>query len=92
MTTGDTWEGVDVLIPRHVRQRRRDAMRAASLDLGALIAALPTAASSSSAPDGGGLPAFLADADAETCKAWIGQVIRALPTRADMEATHGYDD
>lgn len=85
MTTHDAWEGVDVLVPKHIQQNRRQAIAAAYLDLGALIEALPTASPS---PLDDMLAASLADADADDCKAWVNRVIRALPTQA-TEALNG---
>ena len=41
MNGHDAWEGVDVLIPQKVHQKRRQAVQAACLDVGALIGALP---------------------------------------------------
>jgi len=80
-------DGVDFLIPKAIRDRRRVVMRESCLDFGALIDALPSACPS---PLDGVLVAALADADLETCRAWIDRAVRALPTRADM--TVEYDD
>lgn len=86
MSMEDAWEGVTVLIPKHVHQTRREAIQAACLDIGALVEALPSASPS---PLDAALSDVLAHADADHCKAWIMRAIRALPTQADMEATHG---
>jgi hypothetical protein len=86
MTTTDEWEEVDVLIPSAILKRRRSAIREACMDLGALVEVLPTLAPS--ALDAS-LSAYLADADLSDCKAWAQRVIRALPTRSDMEASNG---
>lgn len=86
MNGHDAWEGVAVLIPRRVHQKRQEAVQAACLDMGALIEALP---GTSPAPQGTALSDMLAQADPDACKAWIARAIRALPTRTDMEATSG---
>jgi len=86
MSMENTWEGVDVLIPRRIHQQRRQAIQAACADFGALVELLPTASPS---PLDNALSATLAGADAEDCKAWIMRAIRALPTQADMEASDG---
>ena len=88
MSVGEAWENVTVLIPKHVHQTRRQAIQAACLDMGALIEALPSASLS---PLDTALADTLAHATADQCKAWIVRAIRALPTQADMEATHGND-
>ena len=86
MSTEEAWEGVTVLIPKHVHQARREAIQAACLDMSALVEALPSASPSSL---DAALSNVLAHADADYCKAWIMRAIRALPTQADMEAAHG---
>ena len=86
MTTMDDWKEVDVLIPSAILKRRRSAIRDACMDLGALVEVLPTLAPSSLDAS---LSAYLADADLSDCKAWVQRVIRALPTRSDMEASNG---
>ena len=82
MNTPDTWEGVDVLIPKQVHQNRREAIEAACFDIGALVGALP---GTSPTPLDTALSDLLAHAGPAECKAWIARAIRALPTRADME-------
>ena len=79
-------DGVDILIPKAIRNRRKVVMRESCVDFSALIDALPSASPS---PLDGLLSAALADADVDTCKAWIARAIRALPTQADM---HTEDD
>ena len=78
MMTDTNWEGGDVLIPRRFLEARAEALASTRLDLGALIAVLPCAH-----------PAqflSLAEADIAQCRAWIGSVIRALPTRPMTDA------
>ena len=87
MTEPAALNGVDILIPKAIRDRRKIVMRESCVDFGALIDALPSAAPS---PLDGVLSAALAEADADTCKAWIARAIRALPTQADMIVEH-YD-
>jgi len=79
-------DGVDILIPKAIRDRRKVVMRESCMDFGALIDALP---STSPSPLDGLLSAALADADVDTCRAWIARAIRALPTQTDM---HMEDD
>lgn len=86
MNQHDAWEEVDVLIPKRVHRNHQEAVQAACLDLGTLIAVLP---GTSPTPLDTALSAQLACADADDCKAWIMRAIRALPTRTDMEATYG---
>ena len=80
-------DGIEILIPKAIRDRRKTVMRESCVDFGALIDALPSASPS---PLDGVLSAALAEADADTCKAWIARAIRALPTQADMIVEH-YD-
>ncbi len=80
-------DGIEILIPKVIRDRRKTVMRESCVDFGALIDALPSASPS---PLDGVLSAALAEADADTCKAWIARAIRALPTQADMIVEH-YD-
>ena len=87
MTQSFEQNEVEFLIPKAIRDRRKVVMRESCLDFGALIDALPSAAPS---PLDGVLSAALAEADADTCKAWIARAIRALPTQADMIVEH-YD-
>lgn len=86
MKPHDAWKGVDVMIPKRVHDNRREAIKAACLDMGALIGALP---GTSPAPLDTALSDMLAHADPDACKAWIASAIRALPTRTDMEAANG---
>lgn len=86
MTTNTNWGSVDVLIPRRFHEAREAAVLSARLDHAALIEALPVA---SPLTTGSTLASFLADADADDCRAWITRVIEALPTQADMEAANG---
>ena len=81
MTEPAALDGVDILIPKAIRNRRKVVMRESCVDFGALIDALPSASPS---PLDGLLSAALADADVDTCKAWIVRAIRALPTQADL--------
>ncbi len=87
MTEPAALDGVDILIPKAIRDRRKVVMRESCMDFGALIDALP---STSPSPLDGLLSAALADANVDTCKAWIARAIRALPTQADMIVE--YDD
>ncbi len=80
-------DGIEILIPKAIRDRRKMVMRESCVDFGALIDALPSASPS---PLDGALSAALAETDADTCKAWIARAIRALPTQADMIVEH-YD-
>lgn len=72
MTPSDPLAGVDVLIPRRIRDRQRQVVQEHRLDLAALLEALSPASS----------PA-LADADPDAARAWVMRAIRALPTQAD---------
>ena len=80
------WNNVEVLIPRHVRQRQREAVEAACMDASALIQALSP---SPLAPPDPGAANPLADADPDQCRDWVTRAIRAIPTQADMEAHDG---
>ncbi len=80
-------DGVPILIPKAIHDRRRVVIRESCLDFGALIDALPSACPS---PLDAVLSAALADADVDTCKAWLARAIRALPTQTDMQ--HPRDD
>jgi len=81
VTESSPMDGVEILIPKGIRDRRKVAMRESCMDFGALIDALPTTAPS---PLDGVLAAALADADMDTCRAWLTRAIRALPTQNDM--------
>lgn len=81
MTETVTIDNVEILIPKTIHDRRKISIRESCLDFGALIDALPSASPS---PLDAVLSAAFADADVDTCKAWITRAIRALPTVADM--------
>ena len=83
MSTHDVWEEVDVLIPKRAHENRRRAIQDACTDIGALVGVLP-----GTTPADGVLSMALALASPDACKAWVARVIRALPTVADLEATH----
>lgn len=87
MTEPTEQDEVEILIPKAIRDRRKVVIRESCVDFGALIDALPSASPS---PLDGVLSAALADANVDTCKAWIARAIRALPTQADMQ--HPSDD
>ena len=83
MTQLGAMDEVEFLIPKSIRDRRRSVIRESSLDFGAMIDALPSA-SPSPFPLDGVLSAALADADLDTCRAWLTRAVRALPTQTDM--------
>ena len=85
MTTNADWEGIEVLIPRRFHDTRRAVVASARVDHIALIEALPV---TPSAIPGFATASSLADAGLEACRAWIASVVRALPTRTDMEASY----
>ena len=86
MNTPDAWKGIDVLIPKRVHQNRRQAIEAACADIAALVTALP---GTSPTPLDAALAETMGHAGPDDCKAWIMRAIRALPTRANMEAADG---
>ena len=82
MIEPNPFDGVDVLLPLRIRQSRDLLASNLSVEMSALIKALPTV---SPCP----APAALKDADPEQFKTWALSVIRALPTRSTGEIDHG---
>lgn len=80
---GDLFGNVDVLVPARFGRARRELVDRLSLDVGALIDALPTASPSPASVGP------LSDADLAEAKAWVLGVVRALPTISDVGAPDG---
>jgi hypothetical protein len=76
-------DGVEVLIPKAILDRRKLVIRESCLDYDALMDVLPTASAMDDALDSS-LPA-----DPHACRVWLARVIRALPTASDMETSNG---
>ena len=76
-------DGVEVLIPKAILDRRKLIIRETCLDYAALVDVLPTASTMDDAL------ASPLPADPHACRSWLARVIRALPTASDMEASNG---